>query len=274
MQFAASNSAIPTATRRPVQGFTLLELLVVISIVVVVAGMLMSALNRTKNNALRFSCMDNLRQLQIAWGMYIEDNEDRMPLNQAGSLAFNSKIGPRSSTNSWVSGNPREDKFADGIKLGTLYPYLKNVDVYKCPLDSSRVSGYPNLERTRSYAMSAYLGGDNGDTDSRVKVKLSELAEPGPSQTFVFIEEHENSLWGAGFTVLTPTQAALLSKAGISGSTPSDLHERGCHLTFADSHVEFWKWYSPKAGSSTVRVTSSAREKADFQRLQNAVPQP
>ncbi len=274
MRFDTSSLALPKVRYPRVSGFTLLELMLVISIVVLVAGMLMSALNRTKNNALRLGCMDNLRQLQLAWGMYIEDNEDRMPLNQAGPIAFNSKLGPRSSTNSWVAGNPREDKNTDGLKRGSLFPYVRTTDVYKCPTDSSKVSGQPNIDRTRSYAVSAYLGGDNSDKDTRVKSKLSELAEPGPSQTFVFIEEHENSLWGAGFTVLTPAQAALLSKAGISGSTPSDHHNRGCYLTFADSHIEFWRWYTPKVVDSSVHVSSSAREKADFQRLQNAVPLP
>jgi len=274
MRIANSSIARPTVLNRPAHGFTLLELMLVISIVVLVAGMLMSALNRTKNNALRVGCMDNMRQLQLAWGMYIEDNEDRMPLNQAGPVAFNSKLGPRSSTNSWVAGNPREDKNTDGLKRGTLFSYVRTTDIYKCPTDSSKVSGQPGIDRNRSYAMSAYLGGDNGENDTRVKIKLSELAEPGPSQTFVFIEEHENSLWGAGFTVLTPAQEVLFSKAGISGSTPSDHHNRGCYLTFADSHIEFWRWYTPKSVASTVHVTSSAREKADSQRLQNAVPQP
>src|SRR5437867_12210175 len=87
------------------RGFTLLELLAVIAIVAVLAALLSTALNQTKARAHQISCLNNLRQLQNAWILYADDNEDTLPLNRSMPSANEKLFGWRNTPDSWVGGN-------------------------------------------------------------------------------------------------------------------------------------------------------------------------
>ncbi|MGV3772453.1 MAG: H-X9-DG-CTERM domain-containing protein [Verrucomicrobiales bacterium] len=251
-------------------GFTLMELSVVVSIILVLVGLLSSALNTTKNKALKLNCLDNLKQLQFAWMMYVDDNEDYLPLNKTAPGSMHPKIPfKRNSTNSWVAGNPLEDLNTANIQRGTLYPYLGNAAVYRCPLDESTVINHPEVERTRSYSMNAYLAGDRSGNDPRVKMRFSELSSP--QNLFVFIEEHASSRWGSSFD-LAPREKITTSAVNWV-SLPADRHDQGCNIAFADGHVEYWRWFTAKKQKfKAAHMAGSGKELADIRRLQNAIP--
>ena len=247
----------------------------VLALIVGVAGMLISSLNTARRKAMRMTCLDNLRQLQLAWSLYADDNDDRIPLNQGVPSVVGNKLSWRMTTNSWVAGNPKEDTSTSQIQKGTLYPYVHNPEIFRCPVDGSHVASHPNIERTRSYSMNAYLGAEKSPTAPHVRMKVSDLTSPGPSRTFVFIEEHESSIWTAGFLVIPTKTAALVASAASARSTPADHHQSGAHLTFADSHIEFWRWYAPKGEPvSGVRLSSDSSERLDNARLEAVIPQP
>jgi prepilin-type N-terminal cleavage/methylation domain-containing protein/prepilin-type processing-associated H-X9-DG protein len=252
--------------------FTLIELLVVLAIVGILAAMLSTALNATKSKAHQISCLNNLRQLQIGWFLYADENNDQLPLNKTAPSLNERIFGRRSATNSWVVGNPKEDLSTANITKGSLFPYTKSVSVYRCASDKSSVAGRRDLLRTRSYSMSAYMNGDLEGVEPRVKSTFSSLAGSPPDRVFVFIEEHDASIWAGAFEVAAKDRFSLTS--GRWTSTPADWHNQGCNLSFADGHVEYWKWYAPKRSNLNNLLTINKQEFLDLKRIQECIPRP
>ncbi|MBM3839224.1 MAG: prepilin-type N-terminal cleavage/methylation domain-containing protein [Verrucomicrobia bacterium] len=253
------------------RGFTFVELLVVLAIIAVLASLLSSALNQTKAKAHQITCLSNLKQLSLAWHGYFNDNDDQLPLNKSEDGANEKLFGRRNALGSWVVGNPKEDITTRNIVKGTLYPYARFASMYRCPDDRSTVVGHP-FPRTRSYSMSFYMNGDAAGIEPRVKTLFSAIDNPSPEKVFVFIEEHENSVWSGSFSVVPPEKGVLAAPIWVS--TPAERHNRGYNLSFADGHVEYWKWYSSKSLLPASRPSADRHEIRDLRRLQDGVPKP
>lgn len=272
MKCLGAGQTLSSGGLRRARGFTLIELAAVVTIILVLVSLLTAALNHTKAKALRVSCINNLKQLQGAWILYAQDNESFFPLNQTAPAPVEHHripISLKTAEGSWVTGSPLLDTTTENIKKGTLFEYVGSPDIYRCPMDDSTVYRHPDVLRTRSYAMSAYLGGD--PADPRVKFKESELINPRPENTFVFIEEHPSSIWAANFMVVPRNQLSI-SSALSWVSTPGDRHYQGCNLSFADGHVEYWRWYAAKGSGGDLKLASAGREIRDIRRLQACVP--
>ena len=105
--------------------FTLIELLVVVAIIAVLAALLLPALSRAKEKARHIACISNLKQLTLAWLVYIDEFDDTLPRNEATFTA--------SLPGSWVLGSAPNDVDTKNIEAGTLFPYVKSTAVYRCP---------------------------------------------------------------------------------------------------------------------------------------------
>ena len=125
------------------QGFTLIELLVVIAIIAILASLLLPALSNAKSKAHQISCMNNYRQLQFCWLMYIDDNNGHLPPN--ASVSGSSRGTWSATAQTWIKGNAFSDKTDQNIRVGVLYKYNDSVKIYKCPSDRSTAVSYTHL---------------------------------------------------------------------------------------------------------------------------------
>ncbi|MEY2427172.1 MAG: hypothetical protein QOJ40_57 [Verrucomicrobiota bacterium] len=253
---ATSPCLSTTPQSRPARGFTLIELLVVIAIIAILAAMLLPALARARCRAQGIQCMNNHRQLAIAWRMYTEENLDL--------LLFASGPGsnPNSHTNVWCSGaldfnngnNSNWDPTVD-IMQSPIWPYCQNsLGIWKCPCDRSYVTvGGVQKPRVRTMVMNTYLGafggkaitvGDVGTamSNQRVYLKFTQLSNPGASRIFLFMDEREDCInWGNFLTDMTgfkPSSPVSYQFMDI----PASYHCQANGLSFCDGHSELHRW--------------------------------
>ena len=255
------------------RGFSLIELLVVVAIIAILAGMLLPALSKAKTKGQQINCLGNLKQLTLCWTMYADDNDNRLAPNNVQGV-----WGEEASDDSWVVGNVRLDRTNRNIENGKLFKYNRSAAIYRCPADRSMVVGTKNVPRTRSYSISTGIAHENKQKGIKYVRSFNDLTDPAPANASVFLDEDAYSIQNGAI--------GIEPREFYHWNLPASRHGNAGVLTFADGHAELWKWrdnviaegskelkrrYDLDPNNSDVTVRSSARDR-DLQRLQRTVP--
>jgi len=240
-----SLSYLKQKSRLKTAAFTLLELLVVISIISMLMSIILPSLNRAREAGKRAVCLSNARQLTFAWTIYASANNDKMC---ASDTCWN---GPQpwpenfiSGNNHWVSDGPGLP-FNDfcgtetSIQKGVLWPYLEQLDIYKCGSDTS---GF-----VRSYGISHAMGAIYNHNLEWNFYRTGEITMPSQKMVFIDIElspyrtsQGEMNGCDADGSVETINTYSNTWDGNLGDLTYR--HNNGCNMSFADGHVKHWKW--------------------------------
>jgi prepilin-type N-terminal cleavage/methylation domain-containing protein len=194
-------------------GFTLVELLVTISVIAILASLLLPALTKAKARSRSIICLNNLKQLGIGVHLYATDHED--------ALFAEGKPNAYNATTGWYIELPK----ALGVQTYLEMPWRTNAaapltqSVLVCPSNTNRSNGN-NLFH---YCMNEHL--DKTGEDDR-PVKLSQIATP--SQAVCLFDNGK--------------RAAVAQQNNVH----TNLHEGGAQFMFLDAHaarfrnVEYW----------------------------------
>lgn len=266
-------------------GFTLMELMAVMAIISVLAAIILPALANARERSRSIYCVNNTRQLTLAWHLYADDHE--------GMLPYNVPMETPARTNlNWVNNVMTWDLSPDNTNLNTiseaaLGPYVLGVtSIYRCPSD--RVLSAVQIaagwtQRIRSYSMNAMVG-NMGSSNSvnannpgyRQFLNLDQIAHP--TEIFVFLDEHPDSIDDGYFIDTEPASSAInMSSVPINEwrDLPASYHNRSAAFCFADGHASLHHWQNgstiapatPYEANLPIQIPNSATEDSDFEWL-------
>ncbi len=213
------------------KAFSLIELLIVVSIITLLASLGASNLFLAKEKVKKVICQNNIRQLSLSWQLYSLDNRDKLVSNKSGISS------PEKWCNGWLdmwdSPDNTNTSFLVDPNLCSLGQYTVNYKIYKCPADKKK-------ERVRTISMNNWVGGETwyncGDLNKIKNLKTVENINDfiSPSKVFVFIDEREDSINDRAFVIDTINEAMV--------DFPASYHNNSANLSFADGHIGSKKW--------------------------------
>jgi prepilin-type N-terminal cleavage/methylation domain-containing protein len=224
--------------RRLVGGFTLVELLVVIAIIAILIALLLPTLKRAREQANAVVCQSNMRQLGMAFLCFAQDHQDHLPGNK------HDRQNPDEWKRDWLTGS--ESAPTNGPSQGTIYRYLRNVDVYRCPSMLWANNIPPRDNRDFDYAVFNSLAG----------AKIRQIKN-------AFFQHKDYTVERVPVPMIVQEEANVLIRQNNEGGHSwvdqlAHCHNRGSYYITTDNSVHFfieeknsdsWHWFAyPPSG--------------------------
>lgn len=199
------------------RGFTLVELLVVMSIMAMLMSIMLPNLRAAKESGKRVVCRNNLRQLTMGWMMYYQNNNGELVDAKTGDPAANWVGNDLCPCKSWA-------EKCKAVEEGLLFRYNPDIEVYSCP---SRVKDYP-----RTYSIVDGMNGYRNVPGTSALVVTKDTQIRRPSERGVFIDEGHP----------TPASWTVYYEQPLWWDFVPVRHDMGTTVSFADGHSELWFW--------------------------------
>jgi prepilin-type N-terminal cleavage/methylation domain-containing protein len=270
-------------------GFTLLELLVVVAIMAILAAILLPALARARARAQGIFCLNNTRQLALAWQLYADDHDGRLPFNVGMSGSYRTPLNWVNNVMTWGASGPLDSDNTNAATItgASLGPFSGSPAIYRCPSDhfvgrEQSAAGWD--ARLRSYSMNAMVG-DAGDFSTNgfninnpgylQFFKVTQI--PQPTEIFVFLDEHPDTIDDGYFLNKSQAYANGSSYGGPGYSynvqwldLPATYHGAATAFAYADGHSALHRWVVPgtlrpvQPDVPYLPVAVAADQRADF----------
>ncbi|BCW99588.1 MAG: hypothetical protein KatS3mg024_2415 [Armatimonadota bacterium] len=192
------------------EGFTLIELLVVIAIIAILAAILFPVFQRARDAAVRTKCLSNMKQMGLAFRMYVDDNRDTYPPSDHNDLRL-----------TW---------------LAVLQPYSKTELLYRCPADTSTNWGNVPGTRRTSYGTNFYFTPAAPGDEPGINGFIRESMVANVSQSIYICELRRNAASDHVHPCYWPFRVRPQQEVNQSA------HRGGSNYVFLDGHARWMRW--------------------------------